>query len=59
MDPAHLTIERHMGVPDDDQVRLAASQPVLQGVIAVPGLDTRAVVSAWRSMDAEYAGAIR
>ena len=59
MKPSNLTIERHMGMPDDDQVRLAASQPLLQGAIAVLGLDTRAVVSAWSSMDAEYACAIR
>ena len=53
MDPANLTIERNMGMPDDDQIRLAASQPLLQVVIAVLGLDTRSIVSAWRSMDAE------
>ena len=53
MYPANLTIERNMGMPDDDQVRLAASQPLLQFVIAVLGLETRSVVSAWRSMDAE------
>ena len=58
MDPANLTIERNMGVPYDDQVRLAASQPVLQLVIAVLGLETGSVVSAWRSMDAEQARAI-
>src|SRR5258708_33789063 len=57
--PANLTIERNMGMPDDDQVRLAASQPLLQVVIAVPGLETGSVVSAWSSMDAEYACAIR
>ena len=53
MYPANLTIERNMGMPDDNQVRLAASQPLLQFVIAVLGLDTGSVVSAWRSMDAE------
>ena len=58
MDPAYLTIERNMGMPDDDQVRLAASQSLLQLAIAVRGLDTGSVVSAWRRMDAEHACAI-
>jgi hypothetical protein len=56
--PANPTIERNMGVPDDDEVRLAASQPLLQLVIAVLGPDTRSVVSSWRSMNAEQARAI-
>ena len=59
MYPANLTIERNMGMPDDDQVRLAASQSFLQFAIAMLVLDTRSVVSTWRSMDAEYACAIR
>ena len=58
LDPAHLAIERNMRMPDHDQVRLAASQSLLQVGIAVPGLDTRSVVSAWRSMDAQQACAI-
>src|SRR5712691_3016568 len=58
MPPANPTIERNMGMPDDDQVRLAASQPLLQLVIAVLRLQTRSVVSAWRSVDAEQACAI-
>ena len=49
MDPANPTIERNMGMPDDDQVRLAASQPLLQLVIAVLGLETGSVVSAWEA----------
>src|SRR6266568_485058 len=56
--PANLTIERNMGMPDDDHVCLAASKPLLQFAIAVPELDTRSVVSAWRSMDAKQARAI-
>src|SRR6266571_2843469 len=59
MDSAHLTIERNMGMPDDDQIRLAASQPPLHFAITVLGLETGSVVSAWRSMDAEQACAIR
>ncbi len=58
MSPANPAIERNMGMPNDNQVRLAASQPVLQVVIAVLGLQTRSVVSAWRSMHAEHARAI-
>ena len=59
MYPANLTIERNIGMPNDDQVRLTASQPLFQFAIAVLGLDTGSVVSAWRSMDAEQACAIR
>ena len=56
---AYLPIERHMGMPNDHQVGLAASQSLLQFVIAVLGMETRSIISAWSRMDAEYAGAIR
>ena len=59
LDGANLSIERNMCMPYDDQVCLAASQPFLQFAIAMLVLDTRSVVSAWRSMDAEQACAIR
>jgi len=49
----NLTIERNVCVPYDDQVCLAASQPLLQFTIAVPVLHTGSVVSTWRSMDTE------
>ena len=57
--PANLTIERNMCVPYDDHVCLAASQSALQFAITVLGLETGSVISAWRSMDAEQACAIR
>ena len=47
--PANLTIEGNMGMPDDDQVCLAASQPPLQFAITVLGLQTGSVISAWRT----------
>lgn len=49
--PPNLTIKRNMGMPYDDQVCLAASQPLLQLVIAMLWLDTGSVVSARRSMN--------
>src|SRR5207247_10520226 len=57
-DAAHLTIERHMGMPDDDHVRLAANQPLLQFAIAVLRLETGPVISAWGRMHAQHACAI-
>ena len=53
-----VAIERNMGMPDDDQVRLAASQPLLQFVIAVLWPETGSVVSSWGSMNAEQTRAI-
>src|SRR2546421_6424162 len=44
--PAHLPVERHMRMPDNHQVRLAACQPPFQLLIAVPRLETGSVVSA-------------
>ncbi len=58
MDPARLTIKRHMGVPDQDQVRLAARQPSLQLSITVTGLQTRPIISSWGRMHAKHACAI-
>jgi hypothetical protein len=53
-----VAIERNMRMSDDDQVRIAASQPLLQLVIAVLGLESGSVVSSWRSMNAEQTRAI-
>ncbi len=58
-DPAYLAIERNMGVPDHDQVRIAARQPALQLNITVRGLETRSIISSWGSMNAKQARAIR
>ena len=55
---ANLAIEWNMGMPYDDQVCLAASQPLLQLVITVIELNTGSVISAGRSMDTEHACAI-
>src|SRR5258706_23019 len=50
-DPAYLTIKRHMGVPDQDQVRLAARQLSLQLSITMCRLQTGSIISTWGSMN--------
>jgi len=59
MFPTNSTIEWNMGMPDDDQVCLAACPPLLEFAIAVLEPDTGSVVSSSRSVNAEHAGAIR
>ena len=57
-DPANLTIKRHMGVPDQDQVRLAARQPSLQLSITMCRPQTGSIISTRGSMNAEHARTI-
>src|SRR5258708_37263099 len=45
---ANLTIQRNMGMSDQNQIDLPRWQPSLQLRITVRGLHARSVVSAWR-----------